>query len=82
MLISKQKPMWLSEPLKDLLGVEQLSRPKTVKGIWDYVKENEMQNPEDKRQIRCDDALRAIFKQDTIHMFTMVRQTRYFSSVR
>lgn len=53
----------------------QLSRPKTVKGIWKHIKENDLQNPEDKRMIMCDDALRAIFKKDSVHMFTMVSQT-------
>ncbi|KAI9655659.1 MAG: hypothetical protein M1831_004811 [Alyxoria varia] len=52
-------------------SLEKLSRPQTVKRIWAYVKERDLQNPEDKRQIRCDDAMRAVFKQDTVHMFTM-----------
>ena len=50
---------------------EQLSRPQTVKKIWEYVKERDLQDPNDKRQIRCDDALRAVFKTDRVHMFTM-----------
>ncbi|KAL9096190.1 MAG: hypothetical protein Q9165_001713 [Trypethelium subeluteriae] len=43
----------------------------TVKKIWEYVKERDLQDPNDKRQIRCDDAMRAVFKQDRVHMFTM-----------
>ena len=65
------KPMILSEPLAQLLGEPQLSRPQTVKRIWAYVKERDLQEPTDKRQIRCDDKLRAVFKQDRVHMFTM-----------
>ncbi|PVH96011.1 SWIB/MDM2 domain-containing protein [Periconia macrospinosa] len=65
------KPMALSQPLSDLLGETQLSRPQTVKKIWEYVKMNDLQDPNDKRQIRCDDAMRAVFKQDRVHMFTM-----------
>lgn len=49
----------------------QLSRPQTVKKIWEYVKARDLQDPNDKRQIRCDDAMRAVFKQDRVHMFTM-----------
>lgn len=49
----------------------QLSRPQTVKKIWEYVKARDLQDPADKRQIRCDDAMRAVFKQDSVHMFTM-----------
>ncbi|KAF2134036.1 SWIB-domain-containing protein [Dothidotthia symphoricarpi CBS 119687] len=65
------KPMALSPALSELLGVTQLSRPQTVKKIWEYVKERDLQDPSDKRQIRCDDAMRAVFKQDRVHMCTM-----------
>ncbi|KAF2481008.1 hypothetical protein BDY17DRAFT_180918 [Neohortaea acidophila] len=65
------KPMTLSTPLSELVGAAQLSRPQTVKKIWEYVKERDLQDPSDKRQIRCDDAMRAVFKQDRVHMFTM-----------
>lgn len=65
------KPMNLSPALAELLGETILSRPQTVKKIWEYVKARDLQDPEDRRQIRCDDALRAVFKQDRVHMFTM-----------
>ena len=42
-----------------------------MKRLWQYVKARDLQDPKDKRQIRCDDALRAIFKSDKVHMFTM-----------
>ncbi|MCJ1257075.1 hypothetical protein MMC24_004900 [Lignoscripta atroalba] len=68
----KKKPLTLSAPLSALLGGEtQLSRPQTVKRIWAYVRERDLQDPNDKRQIRCDEAMRAVFKQDKVHMFTM-----------
>jgi upstream activation factor subunit UAF30 len=63
--------MNLSPALSELLNETQLSRPQTVKKIWEYVKERDLQDPEDKRQIRCDEPLRAVFKQDRVHMFTM-----------
>jgi upstream activation factor subunit UAF30 len=65
------KPMNLSPALSELLGETSLSRPQTVKKIWEYVKARDLQDPNDKRQIRCDDAMRAVFKQDRVHMFTM-----------
>jgi upstream activation factor subunit UAF30 len=49
----------------------QLSRPQVVKKLWDYIKGNELQDPNDKRQILCDDKLHAVFKQDKINMFSM-----------
>ncbi|OOQ91587.1 SWIB/MDM2 domain protein [Penicillium brasilianum] len=68
------KPLNLSAPLSALLGGETtLSRPQTVKKVWQYIRENELQDPSDRRQIRCDDAMRAVFKQDRVHMFTMTK---------
>lgn len=71
LLTCLQKLMNLSEPLAAMLGQPALSRPQTVKQIWAYVKERDLQDPNDKRQIRCDDAMHAVFKQDKVHMFTM-----------
>ncbi|KAJ5892252.1 uncharacterized protein N7473_008480 [Penicillium subrubescens] len=68
------KPLNLSAPLSALLGGETtLSRPQTVKKVWQYIREKELQDPSDRRQIRCDDAMRAVFKQDRVHMFTMTK---------
>ena len=63
-----------SEPLAALLGVEQLSRPQIVKGLWDHIKANNMQNPENKKEIICDDSFRSIFKCDRIDMFKMNKE--------
>jgi len=65
------KPLNLSGPLQELLGESQLSRPETVKRIWMHIKANGLQDPKDKRQIVCDDAMKAVFKSDKVHMFTM-----------
>ncbi|KAL2194057.1 SWIB/MDM2 domain-containing protein [Corynascus similis CBS 632.67] len=66
-----QKPFILSDPLADVCGESQLSRPQVVKKLWDYIKGNGLQDPNDKRQIRCDEKLHAVFKQDKINMFSM-----------
>jgi len=42
-----------------------------VKKLWDHIKANELQLPSDKRQIRCDDKMQAVFKQSSINMFQM-----------
>ncbi|KAL9637594.1 MAG: hypothetical protein Q9164_002098 [Protoblastenia rupestris] len=66
------KELMLSTPLSALLDNEiKLSRPQTVKRIWAYVRAHELQDPNDKRMILCDDSMRAVFKQDKVHMFTM-----------
>ncbi|MDI1493259.1 MAG: hypothetical protein OHK93_005047 [Ramalina farinacea] len=68
----QQKELLLSAPLSQLLNNEvKLSRPQTVKKIWAYVREHGLQDQKDKRWIICDDGLRAVFKQDKVHMFTM-----------
>ncbi|PWY86919.1 SWIB-domain-containing protein [Aspergillus heteromorphus CBS 117.55] len=68
------KPLNLSPALSALLGGEvTLSRPQTVKRLWQYIHEHDLQDPSDRRQICCDDAMRAVFKQDRIHMFTMTK---------
>ncbi|KAL8939703.1 MAG: hypothetical protein Q9216_003217 [Gyalolechia sp. 2 TL-2023] len=52
-------------------GGFHLSRPQTVKRIWEYVRQHNLQEPSDKRWIRCDDALKAVFKAERVNMFTM-----------
>ncbi|PBP19142.1 serine/threonine-protein kinase [Diplocarpon rosae] len=61
----------LSLPLADLVGEPTLSRPQVVKKIWEYIKARDLQDPNDKRQILCDEKLQMVFKQDKVHMFTM-----------
>lgn len=65
-------PLILSESLSNLLGESQLSRPETVKRIWKYVKERNLQDPEDRRYILCDDSMKPIFG-NKIHMLYVPR---------
>ncbi|ERS99633.1 upstream activation factor subunit UAF30 [Sporothrix schenckii 1099-18] len=66
-----QKPFNLSYQLGELVGVSQLSRPQVVKKLWEHIKGHELQDPQDKRQIRCDEKMQAVFKQQKIDMFQM-----------
>jgi len=66
-----QKEYALSEPLAAVLNVDKLSRPQVVKQLWVYIKGNSLQNPEYKKEIICDDKLKAIFNVDKIDMFKM-----------
>ncbi|KAH8815470.1 SWIB/MDM2 domain-containing protein [Xylogone sp. PMI_703] len=61
----------LSAPLAELVGESTLSRPQVVKKIWEYIKERDLQDPTDKRQIICDYKMQSVFKQERVHMFTM-----------
>lgn len=65
------KQYHLGESLADLVGEPTLSRPQVVKKIWEYIKARDLQDPADKRQIRCDEKMYAVFRSDKVHMFTM-----------
>jgi chromatin remodeling complex protein RSC6 len=66
-LSRKLKP---SKQLAVVLGGEEaVSRADAVKGIWDYVKKHDLQNPENRREILADDNLRPLFGKDKITMF-------------
>jgi upstream activation factor subunit UAF30 len=64
------KELILSDSLAAFTGEARLSRPQTVKRIWDYVKGNDLQDSSDKRFILCDDKLKSVFHVDKLHMFT------------
>ncbi|EIN06737.1 SWIB-domain-containing protein [Punctularia strigosozonata HHB-11173 SS5] len=61
----------LSEPLAAVLNVDKLSRPQVVKRMWEYIRENNLQNPNDKREIICDEKLQRIFNAPSTNMFKM-----------
>jgi len=65
------KEFALSEPLSALLQVDKLSRPQVVKHLWIYIKDRELQNPDNKREILCDPRLKAVFGVEKINMFKM-----------
>ena len=39
--------------------------------LWEYIKANNLQNPDNRREILCDAKLYPLFNVDKIHMFTM-----------
>ncbi|KAG6813529.1 hypothetical protein H0H92_010234 [Tricholoma furcatifolium] len=65
------KEFILSEPLAAVLKIDKLSRPQVVKQLWVHIKDNGLQNPDNKREIVCDPGLRAVFGVDKIDMFKM-----------
>ena len=60
-----------SEALAAVVGKEPLPRTEVTKKIWDYIKENSLQNPANKRNILCDAKLKAIMGKDEVTMFEM-----------
>lgn len=60
------KEMQLLAGLAQLVGAERLGRPQIVKQLWVYIREHNLQNPEDKRQIVCDEVFQRLFKKSTL----------------
>uniref|UniRef100_A0A5B7BWC4 DM2 domain-containing protein n=1 Tax=Davidia involucrata TaxID=16924 RepID=A0A5B7BWC4_DAVIN len=56
------KPVPVSPALGKFLGVSEVSRTEAVKKVWEYIKRNNLQNPEKKREIYCDEKLKTIFQ--------------------
>ncbi len=67
-----QKPLQPSEELAAVVGgPAPLPRGEVVSKVWDYIKANNLQNPEDRREILADDKLRKVFGKDKVTMFEM-----------
>ena len=66
-----QRPVTPSEDLAAITGKDPLPRSQMVKKVWDHIKANNLQNPENKREIMADDKLRKIFGKDKVSMFEM-----------
>lgn len=52
----------LSPEMQAFLGVEEMDRRSVVKELWKYIKENNLQDPKNKRKIMLDEKLSTIFK--------------------
>ncbi len=67
-----QKPLTPSAELAAVVGAGQLSRGETVSKMWVYIKENNLQNPANKREILADAKLKPIFDgKAAVSMFEM-----------
>jgi chromatin remodeling complex protein RSC6 len=67
------KPAYLSPALSELVGVEMAPRSEVVKFLWKYIKENNLQNPKDKRIILFDEKLQKIFKKKSSHFMKLTK---------
>ena len=60
-----------SAALATIVGQEPLARTEAIKKLWDYIKARNLQNPANKRNILCDEALKAVMGKDEVTMFEM-----------
>ena len=65
------KPLQPSKELAAVVGPDPLPRGQAVKKVWDYIKKQNLQNPENRREILADNKLRPIFGKDKVTMFEM-----------
>lgn len=65
------KLLTLSDELADFIGEKYMARPQVVKKLWDHIKANDLQNPENKKEIFCDSKLTKLLGEEKVTMFTM-----------
>ena len=68
-----QRPVKPSADLAAITGSDPLPRSQVVSKVWDHIKKNNLQNPQNKREIVADDKLRKIFGKDRCSMFEMTK---------
>lgn len=66
------KPVQPSADLAAIVGSAPIARSEVVSKMWDYIKQNGLQNPANKREILADDKLKKVFGgKDKVSMFEM-----------
>jgi chromatin remodeling complex protein RSC6 len=69
-----QRPVQPDDKLAAVVGAEPKPRTEITKKIWDYIKANNLQDSENRRNINADDKLRPIFNgKDQVSMFEMTK---------
>jgi chromatin remodeling complex protein RSC6 len=66
-----QKPLQPSPELAAIVGANPIARGEVVSKVWTYIKAKNLQNPQNKREILADPALRKVFGKDSVTMFEM-----------
>ena len=57
-----------------LIGKDPLPRTELTKKIWEYIRKHELQDPKDKRNVRADEKLLAVFDgKKVVSMFEMTK---------
>lgn len=68
------KPLNPSPELEAVIGKGPMPRTEVVKKLWEYIKKNNLQNPQNKRNILADDKLKAVFGgKGEVTMFEMTK---------
>jgi len=68
------KAMKPSEALAKIVGNEPIPRTELTKKLWEYIKKNNLQDPENKRNINADENLLPVFDgKKQVSMFEMTK---------
>ena len=68
------KPVQPSEKLAEVVGSKPIPRTEVTKKLWAYIKKNGLQDKKNKRMIKADDNLKAVFGgKATVNMFEMTK---------
>ena len=68
------KPMTISAKLAEVVGSKPIPRTEVTKKLWAYIKKNGLQDKKNKRMIKADDNLKAVFGgKATVNMFEMTK---------
>jgi SWIB/MDM2 domain len=60
--------------LADVVGSKPIPRTEVTKRLWAYIKKNKLQDQKNKRMIKADDTLKAVFGgKSTVNMFEMTK---------
>ncbi|MEO7787696.1 MAG: SWIB/MDM2 domain-containing protein [Sphingomicrobium sp.] len=65
------RPVTPSPELAAVVGSDPLPRSEVVSKVWAHIRENNLQNPANKREILADDKLKKVFGKDSCTMFEM-----------
>jgi len=68
------KPMKVSPELAAVVGAGPMPRSEVVKALWVYIKKNNLQDPQNKRNINADENLKKVFGgKAMVNMFEMTK---------
>ena len=68
------KPMNISPKLAEVIGSNPMPRTEVTKKLWAYIKKHNLQDPKNKRNIKADDKLKAVFGgKAVVNMFEMTK---------
>ncbi|XP_059176312.1 uncharacterized protein LOC131955988 [Physella acuta] len=67
------RPCHLSDQLAAVVGKNEMPRPDVLKTLWSIVKERNLQDPNDKKYMLCDEQMEHLFGSKRIKLFAMMK---------